>query len=101
MKKIVKKYTDTPLILRILAGLIIGVLFGIFLPQADFIKVFGEVFVGALKAIAPILVLVLVISSLASAGKGIGKRFSMVIWYYMLSTLIAAEIGRASCRERV
>ena len=65
MKKIVKKYTDTPLILRILAGLIIGVLFGIFLPQADFIKVFGEVFVGALKAIAPILVLVLVISSLS------------------------------------
>ena len=92
MKKIVKKYTDTPLILRILAGLIIGVLFGIFLPQADFIKVFGEVFVGALKAIAPILVLVLVISSLASAGKGIGKRFSMVIWYYMLcSTAVFAS----------
>ena len=90
MKKIVKKYTDTPLILRIMTGLIIGVLFGMFLPQAEFIKVFGEVFVGALKAIAPILVLVLVISSLASAGKGIGKRFSMVIWYYMLSTLIAA-----------
>ena len=90
MKKIVKKYTDTPLILRILAGLIIGVLFGIFLPQADFIKVFGEVFVGALKAIAPILVLVLVISSLASAGKGIGKRFSRVIFYYMISTFIAA-----------
>ena len=96
MKKIVKKYTDTPLILRILAGLIIGVLFGIFLPQADFIKVFGEVFVGALKAIAPILVLVLVISSLASAGKGIGKRFSMVIWYYMLSTLIAAVCNKLS-----
>lgn len=90
MKKIVKKYTDTPLILRILAGLIIGVLFGIFLPQAEFIMVFGEVFVGALKAIAPILVLVLVISSLASAGKGIGKRFSRVIFYYMISTFIAA-----------
>ncbi len=90
MKKIVKKYTDTPLILRIMTGLIIGVLFGIFLPQAEFIMVFGEVFVGALKAIAPILVLVLVISSLASAGKGIGKRFSRVIFYYMISTFIAA-----------
>ena len=90
MKKIVKKYTEIPLILRILTGLIIGVLFGIFLPQAEFIMVFGEVFVGALKAIAPILVFILVGSSLASAGKGIGKRFSMVIFYYMISTFIAA-----------
>lgn len=90
MKKIVKKYTEIPLILRILTGLIIGVLFGIFLPQAEFIMVFGEVFVGALKAIAPILVFILVVSSLASAGKGIGKRFSMVIFYYMISTFIAA-----------
>ena len=56
------------MILRILTGLIIGVLFGIFLPQAEFIMVFGEVFVGALKAIAPILVFILVVSSLASAG---------------------------------
>ena len=85
MKKIVKKYTEIPLILRILTGLIIGVLFGIFLPQAEFIMVFGEVFVGALKAIAPILVFILVVSSLASAGKGIGKRFSMVIFYYMIN----------------
>ena len=90
MKNIVKNYTNTPLILRILVGLIIGVVLGLWLPQAGFVAVFGEIFVGALKAIAPILVFVLVISSLASAGKGIGKRFRTVIIFYILSTFLAA-----------
>lgn len=90
MKKIVKSYTNVPLILRIIVGLVIGVALGLWLPQAGFVAVFGEVFVGALKAIAPILVFVLVISSLASAGTGIGRRFRTVVIFYMLSTFLAA-----------
>lgn len=90
MKNIVKKYANTPLILRILIGLIIGVILGIWVPQASFVAILGDIFVGALKAIAPVLVFILVISSLASAGTGIGKRFSTVIVFYMLSTFLAA-----------
>ncbi|MDD6201530.1 MAG: serine/threonine transporter SstT [Lachnospiraceae bacterium] len=90
MKNIVKKYANTPLILRILIGLIIGVILGIWVPQASFVAILGDIFVGALKAIAPVLVFILVISSLASAGTGIGKRFSTVIVFYMLSTFFAA-----------
>lgn len=93
MKKIFGFYTRTPLILRIAIGLVIGICLGIFLPQATFVTVFGDVFVGALKAIAPILVFVLVISSLASAGQGIGKRFGTVIFYYLATTLMAAVIA--------
>lgn len=93
MKKIVDFYVKSPLILRIAIGLVIGVIFGLLLPQANFITVFGEVFVGALKAIAPILVFVLVIASLAKAGQGIGKRFSTVIFFYMLTTFLAAAIA--------
>ena len=93
MKKFFKAYADFPLILKILAGLIIGVVLGLFVPQAAFVTVFGELFVGALKAIAPILVFVLIIASLASAGKGIGKRFSTVIFFYMVSTLLAAAMA--------
>ena len=48
---------------------------------------------GALKGIAPLLVFVLVISSLANAAGGIGKRFTMVIVLYLASTLIAAAIA--------
>ncbi|MBR2159837.1 MAG: serine/threonine transporter SstT [Clostridia bacterium] len=93
MKKIVDFYVKSPLILRIAIGLVIGIIFGLLLPQASFITVFGEVFVGALKAIAPILVFVLVIASLAKAGQGIGKRFSTVVFFYMLTTFLAAAIA--------
>ncbi len=93
MKKIFSFYVKTPIILRIAIGLVVGVLLGLFLKQATFIAVFGDVFVGALKAIAPVLVFVLVISSLASAGKGIGKRFSRLIGFYMATTFLAAVIA--------
>lgn len=67
-------------------------MFGIFLPQWIVIGILGDVFVGALKAVAPVLVFVLVISSLANAGKGIGKSFRTGIILYMLSTLLAAFV---------
>jgi len=93
MKKVFGYYTKSPLILRIAIGLIIGICLGLWVPQAGFVTVFGDIFVGALKAIAPILVFVLVIASLASAGSGIGKRFTSVIFFYMLSTFLAAVVA--------
>ena len=93
MKKIFGYYTKTPLVLRILVGLAIGVLLGLFVKDVDFIAFLGEIFVGALKAIAPILVFVLVVSSLARASGGIGKRFRTVVIFYMLSTFLAATVA--------
>ena len=93
MKKFFGFYTKTPLILRIAIGLVIGISLGLWVPEAGFVTVFGDIFVGALKAIAPILVFVLVVASLASAGKGIGNRFKSVIFFYMLSTFLAAVIA--------
>ena len=93
MKNLVKKWNNVSLILRILIGLIIGAVLGIVLPNATVISILGDLFVGALKAIAPILVFVLVMSSLAKANNGIGKRFRTVIILYMLSTLLAAVVA--------
>ena len=93
MKKIFGAYANIPLILRIAIGLVIGICLGLWVPQAGFVSVFGEIFVGALKAIAPILVFVLVIASLANAGKGIGGRFKSVIFFYILSTFMAAVVA--------
>ncbi|MBQ3553828.1 MAG: serine/threonine transporter SstT [Clostridia bacterium] len=93
MKRVVSAYAKAPLILRIAIGLVIGLCLGLWVPQAGILTMLGDVFVGALKAIAPILVLVLVISSLASAGKGIGSRFRVVILFYMVSTFIAAVVA--------
>ncbi|MBE6912720.1 MAG: serine/threonine transporter SstT [Ruminococcaceae bacterium] len=93
MGKLLRIYKNIPLVAQIAIGLIIGACLGLWVPEASFIKLFGEIFVGALKAIAPILVFVLVIASLSSAGQGIGKRFRTVIFFYMLSTFLAAAVA--------
>ena len=90
MKKILQFYSHIPLILRIIIGLISGILLGITTPYLHFISLFAEVFVGLLKAIAPILVLLLIISSLSGAEKGIASRLKTVILFYILSTFSAS-----------
>lgn len=93
MKKITKMYNEISLILRILIGLVIGALLGLIFPQATMISLLGDLFVKALKAIAPILVFFLVMSSLAQANEKLGKKFTTVIVLYMVSTLLAAVIA--------
>ncbi len=93
MKKVLETYIKTSLILRIAIGLVIGILLGILVPQATAIGILGNLFVGALKAIAPILVFFLVMSSLANANHKVGKKFTTVILLYMASTFLAATIA--------
>lgn len=87
---ILSKWSETSLVLRILVGLIIGACLGLIVPGWTGISILGTVFVSALKAIAPVLVAVLVAASIAKAGGGLGPRFRVVISRYMLSTFIAA-----------
>ena len=75
---------------RIVIGLAIGTLLGLFLPNASWIGIFGSLFVGALKAIAPVLVFILVIASLSRSQAGFDRRFGFVIFEYLLSTFLAA-----------
>jgi len=81
------------LIFRILIGLVIGAVLGLIVPQWTGISILGQVFVSALKAIAPVLVAVLVMSSIARAHQGLGPRFRTVVSRYLLSTLIAAFLA--------
>ena len=81
------------LMLRILVGLVTGACLGLFCPQFVSVGVLGEMFVGALKAIAPVLVAVLVVASVAKAKNGLGKRFRTVITLYVLTTLLAAIVA--------
>ena len=93
VKGILEKWTSVSLVLRIIVGLVIGAVLGIAVPQWTGIAILGRVFVSALKAIAPVLVAVLVASSIAKAGGGLGPRFRTVISRYMLSTFIAAILA--------
>ena len=74
MKGLYEKWCSINLILRIVVGLVIGTALALIIPNILFIEIIGELFVGALKAIAPILVMVLVISSLASSKGNVGNR---------------------------
>ena len=93
VQKVIKKYNETSLILRIVIGLAIGIVLGLLIPDIPFISLFGDLFVGALKAIAPILVFVLVISSLACGAGGLDSRFGYVIFLYLFSTLLAGIVA--------
>lgn len=93
---IIRRWTDSSLILKIVLGLALGIILAIAFPKAQFICFFGTVFVSALKAIAPILVGLLVTSSLARAQEGHGKRFRAIIVLYLTTTLIAACVSVAA-----
>ena len=94
---LLKKWASTSLILRIFIGLVIGAVLALLVPGWSWIGIFGTLFVGALKAIAPILVAVLVMSSIANAQGGLGSRFRTVIALYIISTLSAALVAVAGC----
>ncbi len=87
---LIRKWNSLSLITRILIGLAIGALLGIALPSAGWIGIPGTLFVGALKGVAPVLVFVLVASSIANAKGGGASEFRTVIFLYIISTLSAA-----------
>ena len=96
IKTILRWWTSTSLVLRIFIGLVIGAVLGLTVPGWTVVGILGEVFVNTLKAIAPILVFVLVASSIARAGGGLGPRFRILIVCYLLSTFIAALLTVAA-----
>ena len=93
MNKYVEKWVESSLILKILIGLIIGAILGLAVPQYEMIGLLGQLFVSALKAIAPLLVFVLVASALSKAGEGIRSRFKTVIVLYIFSTFLSAMVA--------
>lgn len=90
---IIKKYNETSLVLRIVIGLIVGLGLALIFPKAQWIGMFGTIFVGALKAVAPVLVFVLIASALCQSKEKMGKQFITIIFLYLISTFIAAFVA--------
>ena len=93
MRQLLRHWFHLSLVLRILTGLVVGAILGIVWPGLYWIGLLGTLFVSALKAIAPVLVAVLVASSIANAKGNLGPRFRTVISLYLLSTLLAAVVA--------
>ena len=71
MKSIVARWNKISLVKQICIGLVIGILFAIFFPQeVSGLSILGELFTGALKAVAPIVVLFLVMAAISHHQKG-------------------------------
>ena len=87
------KLSESSLVLRIFIGLVVGTILGLMAPSWTAISILGKIFVCLLKAIAPILVAVLVLSSISHARDGLGPRFRLVVFYYLFSTFMAALLA--------
>lgn len=86
-------WNRTNLIKRISIGIGIGVLLAITFPQAQAIGLLGQIFVGGLKAIAPLLVFALVANALSQQQKGQKSNMKTVILLYLLGTFAAALVA--------
>ena len=94
MGNLIKRWNHISIVKRIIMGLIIGIILGLTIPEkVKGIVIFGELFVGALKSIAPILVFFLVMSAISQHKKGQKTNMKSVIVLYILGTFIAAVVA--------
>lgn len=94
MKDLLYKWNQLSLVKRIIVGLIIGIILALTIPEtAKPIVIFGSLFVGALKAVAPLLVLFLVMSAISQHKSGHQTNMKSIIILYLLGTFLAGLIA--------
>lgn len=94
MQALFGKWQSISLVKRIIVGLMIGIALALVAADSlSWISILGQLFVGALKAVAPVLVFVLVIASLATHEKGKKTNMKSILVLYAISTFLAAVVG--------
>jgi serine/threonine transporter len=93
MKTFILKWNQLSLVKRILAGIIVGVILALSIPNAAGITIFGSLFVYALKAVAPLLVLLIVMSAISKHKKGHQTNMKAILALYGISTFLAGLIA--------
>ena len=93
MRHFIGVWNRTSLIKRIIMGVILGLILGVSFPKLSGIGILGDLFVGGLKAVAPLLVFVLVANALSQHEKGQKTNMSTVVGLYLVGTLAAALVA--------
>ncbi|MEG3297132.1 serine/threonine transporter SstT [Streptococcus suis] len=93
MKNIISIWKKMSLIRKISIGVVLGLVLGLSVPQFTMISLLGSLFVGALKAIAPLLVLTLVAYALSQAPEGQKNNIRTILFLYLIGTFAAAFIA--------
>ncbi|MCT8394262.1 serine/threonine transporter SstT [Weissella soli] len=93
MKNAWQWWKDQNLVVQIIMGMLLGLLLAVVVPDATWLAIFGTLFVSALKAVAPILVFVLVIAAIAQHKKGVKTNMRTVLGLYFVGTFMAGLVG--------
>jgi len=94
MKNLINAWKKLSLVKQIIIGLVIGIALALTIPeQAKFVVIFGSLFVGALKALAPVLVFFLVSSALAQHKSGHKTNMKAIVVLYVVGTFLAGVVG--------
>ena len=94
MRNLISQWNQLSLVKRIIVGLIIGIILAVTIPEvAKPVVILGSLFVGALKAIAPILVFFLVMSAISQHKSGQQTNMKSIIILYLLGTFLAGLVA--------
>lgn len=93
MKHFIRVWNQTSLIKRIAIGVVLGLIIGLLAPKLSVVGLLGDMFVGGLKAVAPLLVFVLVANALSQHEEGQRTNMSTVIGLYLVGTFTAALVA--------
>lgn len=94
MKSLFHKWNQLSLVTRIIVGIIIGVILALTVPDgAKWVTIFGSLFVGALKSVAPVLVLFLVMHAISKHKSGQQTNMKSIIILYIISTFLAGLVA--------
>lgn len=94
LKELLKKWNSISLVKRIIIGLIIGIILGLTLPEKMApVAILGNLFVGALKGVAPILVFFLVMGAIANHKNGQQTNMKSILILYLVGTFLASVVG--------
>ena len=94
MRSIVDAYLRLGLVPLILLALVVGTIIGVVAPSLGVsLGILGSIFVGALKAVAPVLVFVLVLAAVSNQRIGADTRIKPIMLLYLVGTFSAALVA--------
>lgn len=94
MNPLVTFVKKVPIIEQIAIGLVIGIMLAVFVPSAvPFVSIFGDLFVSALKGVAPVLVFILVMNAMTQRKSDGDTNMKPIVTLYVLGTFAASLVG--------
>ena len=94
MNSFLKMWNGISLVKQIIIGLVIGIVLALTVPEyVSGITILGDLFVGALKSVAPVLVLFLVMSAICQHKSGQKTNMKSILALYLLGTFLAGSLA--------